>query len=269
MATLHPDRDGTDARPAGVRSRARARLVVAGARSLRRGPSTGPGHVARLVRPALRRGALPRHGSLLQDRLKRATDLLLSVVLLVCLAPLFALAAVAIRLDSPGPVFFRQPRIGRDGREFTMLKFRSMALDATPDAHRDYINSLANATGDHSPGGLRKLTADRRVTRVGAILRKTSIDEAPQLINVLAGRMSIVGPRPALAYELEFYRPEHAERFRVRPGMTGLWQVSGRSQLGWSEMLELDIEYVRRQSFAYDMWLLLRTPWAVLSAHTA
>lgn len=150
-----------------------------------------------------------------------------------------------------------------------MLKFRSMTLDATPDAHRDYINSLANATGDHSPGGLRKLTADRRVTRVGAILRKTSIDEAPQLINVLAGRMSIVGPRPALAYELEFYRPEHAERFRVRPGLTGLWQVSGRSQLGWCEMLELDIEYVRRQSFAYDMWLLLRTPWAVLSAHTA
>ena len=104
---------------------------------------------------------------------------------------------------------------------------------------------------------------------VGAILRKTSIDEIPQLINVLAGRMAIVGPRPAVAYELELYRPEHLERFLVRPGITGLWQVSGRNRLGFYEMLELDVEYVRCHSFAYDLRLLGRTPWAVLSADTA
>ncbi|HEY1778478.1 MAG TPA: sugar transferase [Solirubrobacteraceae bacterium] len=193
----------------------------------------------------------------------------LSTVMLVVLAPLFVVVAVAIRLDSSGPVLFRQSRVGRGGREFTMLKFRSMELGAGTEAHRSYIKGLADAPALVADGRLQKLTEDARVTLVGAILRKSSIDEIPQLINVLAGRMSIVGPRPAVGYELEFYRPEHLERFSVRPGMTGLWQVCGRNRLGFYEMLDLDLEYVRRHSFAYDLWLLLRTPWAVLSANTA
>jgi lipopolysaccharide/colanic/teichoic acid biosynthesis glycosyltransferase len=196
-------------------------------------------------------------------------DVGLSTVLLVVVAPLFVLVAVAIRLDSPGPVFFRQSRVGQGGREFTMLKFRSMELGAATEAHQSYIKALASAPAVVADGRLQKLTEDVRVTLVGAILRKTSIDEIPQLINVLAGRMSIVGPRPAVDYELEFYRPEHLERFGVRPGITGLWQVSGRNRLGFYEMLDLDLEYVRRHSFAYDLWLLLRTPWAVVSADTA
>lgn len=207
----------------------------------------------------------------LRSRLKRVGDVTVASVMIVCLAPLFLTIAIAIRLDSPGPVLFRQRRIGRNGREFTMLKFRSMSADATPEAHRRYITALANGSLPSSAagGGLRKLTQDGRVTRVGAILRKTSLDECPQLFNVLAGRMSIVGPRPALAYELDFYRAEHFKRFAVRPGLTGLWQVCGRNRLDFYEMLDLDLEYVYRHGFLSDVWLILRTPWAMVRANTA
>ena len=207
----------------------------------------------------------------LRSRLKRVGDVAVALAMIVCLAPLFLAIAIAIRLDSPGPVLFRQRRIGRHGREFTMLKFRSMSADATPEAHRRYITALANGCppGGAVGGGLRKLTQDGRVTRVGAILRKASLDEVPQLLNVLAGQMSIVGPRPALPYELDFYRPEHFERFAVRPGLTGLWQVCGRNRLDFYEMLDLDIEYVHRHGFLSDIWLILRTPWAVVRANTA
>lgn len=201
--------------------------------------------------------------------LKRATDLVLATVMLICLTPLLILVAIAIRLDSPGPVLFRQLRVGRGAKEFTMLKFRSMAADATPEAHHRYVTQLATAATGAAHGELRKLTKDPRVTRVGAIIRKTSIDEWPQLLNVLAAQMSIVGPRPAVQYELELYRPEHFERFQVCPGITGLWQVSGRNRLGFHTMLDLDVEYVRRHSFAYDLWLMLRTPLAILRAYTA
>jgi lipopolysaccharide/colanic/teichoic acid biosynthesis glycosyltransferase len=201
--------------------------------------------------------------------LKCATDVVLAAVMLVCLAPLSILVALAIRLDSPGPVLFRQRRVGRGGQEFTMLKFRSMSADATPEAHHRYVTQLATAATGTAHGDLCKLTEDPRVTRVGAIIRKASIDEWPQLLNVLAAQMSIVGPRPAVKYELELYRREHFERFKVRPGITGLWQVSGRNQLGFNEMLDLDVEYVGRQGFAYDVWLMMRTPLAVLRAHTA
>jgi lipopolysaccharide/colanic/teichoic acid biosynthesis glycosyltransferase len=200
--------------------------------------------------------------------LKRATDLLVATLMLVCLSPLFVVVALAIRLDSPGPVLFRQRRIGRDGREFTMLKFRSMSQHATHEAHHLYVTALA--AGPAEPvSGLRKLTGDSRVTRAGAIIRKTSIDEGPQLLNVIAAQMSIVGPRPAVRYELELYRPEHFERFGVRPGITGLWQVSGRARLGFNEMLDLDVEYARHHGFWFDLWIMLRTPLAVLRAHTA
>ena len=200
---------------------------------------------------------------------KRAIDLLLAAVLLVLLAPEFALIVLAVRLDSPGPALFRQRRVGHRGREFSMLKFRSMAADASPDLHRRYIEQLANGRADPEDGELRKLTTDPRVTRVGAILRRTSMDELPQLLNVLLGHMSLVGPRPAVAYELEHYRVDHYERFAVRPGITGLWQVSGRGRLGLRAMLDLDVEYARRRSLGLDLLLLLRTPKAVLNAFTA
>ena len=201
--------------------------------------------------------------------LKRVIDLLLATVLLFVLAPALLLVALVVRLDSPGPALFRQPRIGRHGRSFRMLKFRSMTADASPELHRHYIGQLANEAAQSTGGGLRKLTSDPRVTRIGAILRRTSIDELPQLLNVLAGHMSLVGPRPAVSYELEHYRPSHFERFTVRPGLTGLWQVSGRAQLGLQAMLDLDVEYVRRRSLIFDFTLLLKTPKAVWNAFTA
>jgi lipopolysaccharide/colanic/teichoic acid biosynthesis glycosyltransferase len=201
--------------------------------------------------------------------LKRATDLVLATILLILLSPLLLLVALAVRLDSPGPSLFRQRRLGRDGREFAILKFRSMAEDASPELHRRYIAQLAGEKPGPPDGPLRKLTGDPRVTRVGAILRRTSIDELPQLLNVVAGQMSLVGPRPAVAYELEHYHPRHFERFLVRPGLTGLWQVSGRGRLGLQTMLDLDVEYVRRRGFFFDLKLLLRTPKAILNAFTA
>ena len=201
--------------------------------------------------------------------LKRGVDLVCATVMIVCLLPIFIVVAIAIRLDSPGPVLFRQRRIGRDRREFTMLKFRSMRADATADRHRRYIMAVGSSASDTVNPALRKLTEDPRVTRVGAILRKTSIDEAPQLFNVLVGQMSIVGPRPAVPYELELYRPEHFERFGVRPGITGLWQVSGRSRLDFYEMLDLDVEYVHRQGLGRDAMLILRTPGAIVRGDTA
>ena len=207
------------------------------------------------------------HG--LDSALKRAIDILLALGLLILLAPLCAVVAVAIRLDSPGPAIFRQRRVGRNGEAFTMLKFRSMLAGATDESHRGFIAALAAGELDAAGGDLWKLTGDRRVTRVGGLIRKASIDEVPQLLNVLAGQMSFVGPRPALEYELDHYSPEDFDRFTVRPGITGLWQVSGRNRLGFKEMLELDLEYVARRSLAYDLALMARTPLAVLRADAA
>jgi lipopolysaccharide/colanic/teichoic acid biosynthesis glycosyltransferase len=205
----------------------------------------------------------------LRDVTKRVLDIAVAAVLLTVVAPLFLLIAVAVRLDSSGPVFFSQTRVGLHGKKFTMLKFRSMEDDAASAPHHCYVTMLAREGPGPADGRLLKLTDDDRVTRVGAVLRKTSLDELPQLLNVLAGQMSLVGPRPAMAYELELYRPEHFGRLSVRPGITGLWQVSGRSRLGFNEMLDLDLEYVRRRSFVFDLWLLARTPLAVLRAQTA
>lgn len=200
---------------------------------------------------------------------KRAIDLVVAVLLLVLLMPLLALLAVLVALDSPGPVLFRQTRQGLGRRPFTVFKFRTMRHGAAADLHRRYIAKLARE-GDTAPAGeLKKLTADPRITRGGRFLRKTSLDELPQLINVVRGEMSLVGPRPALDYELEHYRPEHFERFEVRPGITGLWQVSGRSALGFHEMLELDSEYARRQGPLLDAAILARTPVALVRNRAA
>jgi lipopolysaccharide/colanic/teichoic acid biosynthesis glycosyltransferase len=199
---------------------------------------------------------------------KRIADVLLAVVLLVALAPVLLVVGIAIRLDAPGPVLFRQERLGRGRRRFTVLKFRTMHDGASPAAHRLYIAELVRAGGEAAEG-LKKLTGDPRVTRVGAFLRRTSLDELPQLLNVVRGEMSIIGPRPALEYELEHYEPEHFARFDVRPGLTGLWQVSGRSTIGFLGMLDLDAEYARTSSLRRDAAILLRTPLALLRGHAA
>lgn len=199
---------------------------------------------------------------------KRGVDLMLAVLLLLVFMPLLAVLALLVRLDSPGPVLFRQQRQGLHRRPFTVFKFRTMSDGAAVDAHRRYIAQLATE-GAAPAGTLNKLTGDPRVTRTGRVLRASSLDELPQLINVVRGEMSLVGPRPALDYELAHYRPEHFERFEVRPGITGLWQVSGRNALGFHEMLELDSEYARRQGPLLDAAILARTPVALVRGRAA
>jgi lipopolysaccharide/colanic/teichoic acid biosynthesis glycosyltransferase len=194
---------------------------------------------------------------------KRTIDLIGSVFGLLLLSPLLLFLALAIVVDTGRPVLFHQIRLGRGLREFRVLKFRTMKLDATSEIHRAYIKKLV--TGQAEEGSLKKLTEDPRVTRMGGLLRRTSLDELPQLVNVLVGHMSLVGPRPALEYELEHYADRHYERFAVRPGMTGLWQVSGRNELGFTEMLDLDADYARSGRALTDMKILLKTPRAAVS----
>jgi lipopolysaccharide/colanic/teichoic acid biosynthesis glycosyltransferase len=195
--------------------------------------------------------------------IKRAIDLIGSGMGLVLFSPLLLILALAIVVDTGRPVFFRQMRLGRGLREFRVLKFRTMMLGSTSEMHQAYIEKLATGQADES--SLKKLTADPRVTRMGAFLRKTSLDELPQLVNVLLGHMSLVGPRPALEYELQYYTEEHFGRFAVKPGMTGLWQVSGRNELGFAEMLDLDADYARSSNLLTDVRIMLKTPMAAVS----
>jgi lipopolysaccharide/colanic/teichoic acid biosynthesis glycosyltransferase len=174
------------------------------------------------------------------------------------------LIALLIRRDSSGPVFFRQRRLGMDMREFTLLKFRTMR-EGTDDApHREYLKQIMSADALPSSNNLYKLERPDAVTRVGRWLRKTSLDELPQLLNVVRGEMSLVGPRPAIPYELELYAPHHFERFLVPAGLTGLWQVEARAHSTFGEALELDVIYARSWSLGLDLRLLLRTPLLVL-----
>jgi lipopolysaccharide/colanic/teichoic acid biosynthesis glycosyltransferase len=200
--------------------------------------------------------------------LRRGFDLVMATVLLIVLSPLLLAVALAIRLEG-GRAFFLQRRVGRDGREFTLVKFRSMYPDADPRRHRDYVASLIhggeNGSKHAGRGGLYKLEHDDRVSRVGRVIRKWSIDELPQLLNVLAGDMTLVGPRPVIPYEVEEYPVWYRRRFAVKPGLTGLWQVSGRNQRTYEEMVRLDIEYVEARSPLLDAAILARTPWAVVS----
>jgi lipopolysaccharide/colanic/teichoic acid biosynthesis glycosyltransferase len=201
-----------------------------------------------------------------QDVAKRVLDVVLASVALVVLSPLLLLIAAAVRLSSPGPAIFRQERLGRGGRMFVLLKFRSMRAGVADVVHREYVTSLLSDETPTTGGrrGLFKLEDDPRVTRVGAVLRRTSLDELPQLINVVKGDMSLVGPRPVLAWEAELFDEAEKTRFLVRPGVTGLWQVSGRNRLSMRRALELDAEYVRRQRFSLDLWILWRTLPALL-----
>lgn len=202
---------------------------------------------------------------------KRALDIFGAVVGLVLLAPLFAAVCALIKLDSHGPCVYVQKRVGRDGRPIRMLKFRTMYDGNSSDIHRKYVTSLiargpANLEGQN---GSYKLEDDPRITRVGRVLRRTSIDELPQLINVLRGEMSLVGPRPPLDYEVELYAPRHRRRLEVLPGMTGLWQVSGRNRLCFEEMIDLDLAYVDGWSFWFDLRILWRTVGVVLGRQGA
>ena len=196
---------------------------------------------------------------------KRTLDIVLSVALLIAMAPLLLLLCLLVRSTSAGPAVFRQERLGRNKQPFTLLKLRTMYIDNDDGIHRDYVTRLLSADQAASAGdsGLFKLAADPRITPLGAWLRRTSLDELPQFFNVLQGEMSLVGPRPALAWEVQLFDEAHQQRFAVKPGITGLWQVNGRSRLPMRKALELDVEYVIRRSFTLDLAILLRTVPAV------
>ena len=199
---------------------------------------------------------------------KRVMDIGIALVALVVLAPVLIAAAMAIKVSSPGPVLFRQRRIGRNGRSFEMYKLRTMVANADPAIHRAYVSALMRGEAGQD-GGLFKLASDPRITTVGRFLRRTSIDELPQLFNVVKGDMSLVGPRPPLPYEYELYDERARQRLSVLPGITGLWQVSGRSRLTFRQMIELDLAYVSQRSIWLDLTILLRTPAVLLTGSGA
>jgi lipopolysaccharide/colanic/teichoic acid biosynthesis glycosyltransferase len=187
-------------------------------------------------------------------------DALLSALLLLLVLPLLLLLAALVRLTSPGPALFRQERVGRDGRLFVMHKLRTMHVGMPDDIHRAFvIAQIAARSAPPPPGGLHKIEQDPRVTAIGSFLRRTSLDELPQLWDVLRGDMSLVGPRPVLPWEADLLTPVEQERFQVRPGITGLWQVSGRSRLSMPQAFELDVQYARGVTFLRDLVILLRT----------
>ena len=197
-----------------------------------------------------------------ETTLKRVLDLVLASLGLLATMPLWLVIVVAIRLDSPGRPIFVQERVGIHGRRFRFYKFRSMYADAE---HR--VEELQSS--NEVSGPVFKMRFDPRVTKVGGLLRRTSLDELPQLLNVLKGEMSLVGPRPPLPKEVDQYRPSDAIRLTVKPGLTCLWQISGRSTVSFDEWMEFDREYIRRMSLQFDLGILLRTVRAVVSCKGA
>jgi lipopolysaccharide/colanic/teichoic acid biosynthesis glycosyltransferase len=209
---------------------------------------------------------LLRHGA------KRTLDVTGSVGLLAVLAPAFIAIAAAVKLTSKGPVFFRQQRIGEAGRPFTMLKFRTMQVNADPSIHQQFVAAFIKAGAEASAAGsgVFKIVDDPRVTSIGHFLRRSSLDELPQFWNVLKGEMSLVGPRPPLPYEVATYKPWHRRRvLEARPGITGLWQVTGRSRTTFEDMVRLDLRYARNHSVLTDLQILLATPRAVVTGKGA
>ena len=213
--------------------------------------------------------SLPRR-SVSSRGLKRAIDVFGSTALLILASPLMLVTAIAVKLTSPGPIIFRQMRIGRGGKPFPFYKFRSMRCDNDDAVHREYVKSLIQGRHDEINEGdedkpVYKLQSDPRITSVGRIIRRTSIDELPQLFNVLKGEMSLVGPRPPIQYEIEDYQSWHMRRLQeVRPGITGLWQVEGRSKTTFDEMVRLDLRYIRNWSLWLDIKILFKTVVVVL-----
>jgi len=196
--------------------------------------------------------------------IKRAADLVGALVGLVLTAPLFAFVAWRIKRDSPGPVFFRQQRLGLHMREFTALKFRTMTVGTDDADHREFIRTTMSSSAAPATNGLYKLARAGAVTRVGQWLRRTSLDELPQLINVFRGEMSLVGPRPCIGYETDYFASHHFERFLVPAGITGLWQVTARAHSSFGEALDMDVAYARNWSLGLDLRLLVKTPFQVL-----
>ncbi len=204
----------------------------------------------------------------LTQRIERFVDLAVSLAVLSATAPIWGIIALAIKLDSRGPIIYRQRRIGFDGREFVMYKFRSMRSDSSSDAHEAAFEKYANGESvDEDEHGARfKAARDPRVTRVGYFLRVTDLDEIPQFINVIKGEMSIVGPRPAIPYELQWYEEWHHKRFAVLPGITGLWQLRDRVRIGMQGMMELDLEYISRRNVFFNLMIMTLTGKSMLKA---
>ncbi|MGQ9455882.1 MAG: sugar transferase [Armatimonadota bacterium] len=204
------------------------------------------------------------HKPFKQYRMKRVLDVIAALIGLILAAPLAAIIAVLIKLTSPGPVLFKQVRVGKDGREFVLYKFRSMHVGSDDSRHREYIklfiegrdDELRKLQGDKK---LYKMTSDDRVTPIGKFLRRTSLDELPQLINVLRGEMSMVGPRPHLPYEVELYKDWHRRRLEGMPGITGWWQIHGRSRVPFDGAVRMDLWYLEHQSLILDIRIMLRT----------
>lgn len=217
------------------------------------------------LRAPVQTGIAAQHPSIEGSRswIKRGLDQGVALLLLFVLSPLLLLVSLLIRLDSPGPILFKQQRVGLNGTLFDIYKFRTMEVGAeTRQADLQAFNEMA--------GPLFKMKHDPRVTRAGRWLRLTSLDELPQLINVLHGEMSLVGPRPPIVAEVAQFEPWQLEKFRVRPGITGLWQTSGRSQLNTTQaMVELDVQYIRAWSNWLDLKLLIKTPWVVATCKGA
>lgn len=201
--------------------------------------------------------------------MKRAIDIAGSGALILLCLPLFIAIAIAVKLTSKGPILFRQDRVGQFGQVFTFIKFRSMQANNDHSVHREFVTKLINQEDEESQRGsgnaVYKITNDKRVTPIGKFLRRTSLDELPQLFNVLTGDMSLVGPRPPIPYELAAYQVWHRRRvLEVKPGITGLWQVEGRSRVKFDEMVRLDLRYATSWTPWMDLMILLRTPAAVI-----
>jgi len=212
----------------------------------------------------------PAQGGWLGSTGKRIIDIALSSLALSVLLPLFLLIAAAIKLSSKGPVLFRQERVGHFGKRFMFLKFRSMRLSNESTIHKEYVRKLITGSLGVPENGIFKIQNDPRVTPVGRILRKSSLDELPQFWNVLMGEMSLVGPRPPLPYEVEVYDLWHRRRvLEAKPGITGLWQVTGRSRTCFDDMVRLDLHYTQASSLWLDLKILLQTPRAVLAGDGA
>jgi exopolysaccharide biosynthesis polyprenyl glycosylphosphotransferase len=201
--------------------------------------------------------------------LKRTLDVAIAAIGLLATAPLFAAIAFSVKRDSRGPVFFRQTRLGMNMREFSVFKFRTMTVGGDDGAHREFIRRTMSASAETEANGTFKLDQGARITPFGRLLRKTSLDELPQLLNVLRGEMSLVGPRPCIPYEVDNFAPHHFERFLVPAGVTGLWQVSARAHATFGEALDMDVAYARSWSMALDLRLLGRTPVQVLRQRRA
>lgn len=217
----------------------------------------------------------PKNGRRSKLGVKRMMDIAGSSLALVLCSPVLAAIAVAVKLTSKGPVFFRQQRVGQYGQSFTFLKFRSMQVNNDASVHKEFVKRLISSEEGQQPASgtgsnVYKITNDKRVTPIGKFLRRTSLDELPQFINVLRGEMSLVGPRPAIPYELAVYKTWHRRRvLEVKPGITGLWQVTGRSRVKFDDMVRLDLRYATSWSPWLDFKILMRTPLAVIKGSGA